>query len=78
MKTFDPTRLFSIAARIVDVQTVKDAQQLAQKIKEAADIVTQAGIRIMGLPDDGRTLLSPEQETQVTQAIAEYQKGLTQ
>ena len=69
----DLDRLWQIAGRLVSIETVHDAREFADTIQQAADIVTQAGLRIAGV--QSRAVLPNEQARLVHAACTQYHEA---
>lgn len=71
----DMQKVSAIVWRILSEDTVQDARAAAEKIKEAAEILTNAGLRILGVDQEYRAETrsrSLDQERIVTEIVAEY------
>jgi hypothetical protein len=77
LQAVDTAKLFTIAMRLVSVETVQDVRAFAAKVQEASQIVVAAAMRIAGLdaPADTRALHTPAQSAQIETAIAAYQEA---
>lgn len=70
----DMARLGAIVMRIVSVETVNDAQAFAQKVREASEILIDAGLRIAGVAQgDARSLSN---DSIVDAVVAAYEADI--
>jgi len=70
--TIDTARLFAIAERLISVETVQDIETFRLKVQEAATIVTEAALRILGY--QSRAILRDSTRAAVARAIELYQQ----
>jgi len=68
----DMDKILAMANRLVSVQTVADIQEFRVKVQEAAEIATEAALRILGVTT--RALLPDDQAAIVSEIVLRYQQ----